>query len=66
MQYEVDLAFPVAVLSFLLGGLIGPKDVLLVKDLAKGQSKAVHQRYFDAKSPYWPLQRVDERYPVEM
>jgi hypothetical protein len=25
-----------------------------------------YQRYFDAKSPYWPLQRVDERYPVEM
>ena len=60
MQYGVGLAFPVAVLSFLLAGLIDPKNVLLVKDLAKGQAKAVDQRYFDAKSPYWPLQRADE------
>jgi hypothetical protein len=37
MQYGVGLAFPVAVLSFLLAGLIDPKNVLLVKDLAKGQ-----------------------------
>jgi hypothetical protein len=65
MQYGVGQAFPVAVLSLLLAGLIGPKDVLLVKDLAKGQAKAVLQRYFHAKSPYWPLQRADERYPVE-
>jgi hypothetical protein len=36
MQYGVGQAFPVAVLSLLLAGLIGPKDVLLVKDLAKG------------------------------
>ena len=33
--------------------------------MAKGQAKAVHQRYFDAKSPYWHLQRADEHYPVE-
>jgi hypothetical protein len=65
MQYGVGLAFPVAVFPFLLAGLIGPKNVLLVKVLAKGQVKAVHQRYFDAKSPYWPLQCADERYPVE-
>jgi hypothetical protein len=65
MQYGVGLAFPVAEFS-LLASLIDPKVVLLVKDLTKGQDKAVHQRYFDAKSPYWPLQRVDERYPVEM
>jgi len=56
MQYGVGLAFPVAVLSFLLAGLIDPKNVLLVKDLAKGQAKAVHQRYFDfdAKSHIGP------------
>ena len=65
MQYGVGLAFPVAVLSFLLAGIIGPKDVLLVKDLVKGQAQAEHKRYFDAKSPYLPLQCADERYPVE-
>jgi hypothetical protein len=51
MQYGVGLTFPVAVFSFLLAGIIGPKDVLLVKDLVKGQAQAEHQRYFDAKGP---------------
>jgi hypothetical protein len=37
--------------TFLLAGIIGPKDVLLVKDLVKGQAQAEHQRYFDAKGP---------------
>jgi hypothetical protein len=65
MQYGVGLVFPVAALSLSLAGLFGPNDVLLVKDLAKGQAKAIHQRYFDANSSYWPSQRADERYLVE-